>query len=198
MITGNKQISERLKMPDITNSMIPLERIQQCIYHVRKHKVMLDSDLAQLYGVETGALVRAVKRNIERFPTDFMFQLTKSEYEVFLRCQTGISKEGRGGRRYMPYAFTEQGVAMLSSVLRSKRAVEVNITIMRTFVKLREILAGNETIRRKIEAMERQYDEQFKLVFKVLSEMIMPTHKSKSQIGYLSEEKRHKKGGYKR
>ena len=86
-------------MPDTINSMIPMERIQQCIYLVRKHKVMFDSDLAQLYGVETGALVRAVKRNIERFPTDFMFQLTKSEYEVFLRCQTGISKEGRGGRR---------------------------------------------------------------------------------------------------
>jgi hypothetical protein len=95
-------------MPDTTNSMIPIERIQQFIYIVRKHKVVFDSDLAQLYGVETGALVRAVKRNIERFPTDFMFHLTKSEYEVFLRCQTGISKEGRGGRRYIPYAFTNK------------------------------------------------------------------------------------------
>ena len=109
-------------MPKRTGSFIPIERIQKCIYLVRKHKVMLDSDLAQLYEVETGALVRAVKRNIERFPTDFMFQLTKAEYEIFLRCQIGISKEGRGGRRYMPYAFTEQGVAMLSSVLRSQRA----------------------------------------------------------------------------
>jgi hypothetical protein len=198
VITGNKQIPERLKMPDTTNSMIPMEKIQQCIYLVRKHKVMFDNDLAQLYGVETGALVRAVKRNIERFPTDFMFQLTKSEYELFLRCQTGISKEGRGGRRYMPYVFTEQGVAMLSSVLRSKRAVEVNIAIMRTFVKLREILAGNEALRRKIEAMELQYDEQFKLVFKVLSEMVMPTQKSKSQTGYLAEEHEHKKDGSKR
>ncbi|MFH1884007.1 MAG: ORF6N domain-containing protein, partial [Planctomycetota bacterium] len=161
-------------MPKSTCSIIPIERIQQCIYLVRKHKVMLDSDLAQLYGVQTGALVRAVKRNIERFPTDFMFQLTKAEYEIFLRCQIGISKESRGGRRYMPYAFTEQGVAMLSSVLRSKRAVEVNIAIMRTFVKLREILTTNSALRRKIEAMERQYDEQFKLVFKVLSEMVMP------------------------
>jgi phage regulator Rha-like protein len=162
-------------MPKGTSSIVPIERIQQCIYLVRKHKVMFDRDLAQLYGVETGALVRAVKRNIERFPTDFMFQLTKAEYEIFLRCQIGISKEGRGGRRYMPYAFTEQGVAMLSSVLRSKRAVEVNIGIMRTFVKLREILATNSTLRRKIEALERRYDEQFKLVFKVLSEMVMPT-----------------------
>lgn len=180
-------------MPKGTSSIVPIERIQQCIYLVRKHKVMFDRDLAQLYGVETGALVRAVKRNIERFPTDFMFQLTKAEYEIFLRCQIGISKEGRGGRRYMPYAFTEQGVAMLSSVLRSKRAVEVNIGIMRTFVKLREILATNSTLRRKIEALERRYDEQFKLVFKVLSEMVMPTPKSKSQIGYLTESRGHKK-----
>jgi phage regulator Rha-like protein len=181
-------------MPKSTGSIIPIERIQQCIYLVRKHKVMLDRDLAQLYGVQTGALVRAVKRNIERFPTDFMFRLTKAEYEIFLRCQIGISKEGRGGRRYMPYAFTEQGVAMLSSVLRSKRAVEVNIAIMRTFVKLRKILTTNSALRRKIEAMERQYDEQFKLVFKVLSEMVMPTPKSKSQIGYHTEAKGHKKG----
>ena len=181
-------------MSKSTGSIIPIERIQQCIYLVRKHKVMLDRDLAQLYGVQTGALVRAVKRNIERFPTDFMFQLTKAEYEIFLRCQIGTSKEGRGGRRYMPYAFTEQGVAMLSSVLRSKRAVEVNIAIMRTFVKLREILTTNSALRRKIEAMERQYDEQFKLVFKVLSEMVMPTPKSKSQIGYLTESRGHKKG----
>ncbi len=181
-------------MPKGTGSIIPIERIQQCIYLVRKHKVMLDSDLSQLYGVQTGALVRAVKRNIERFPTDFMFQLTKAEYEIFLRCQIGISKEGRGGRRYMPYAFTEQGVAMLSSVLHSKRAVEVNIAIMRTFVKLRKILTTNSALRRKIEALERQYDEQFKLVFKVLSEMVMPSPKSKPQIGSHTEAKGHKKG----
>ncbi len=181
-------------MPKGTGSIIPIERIQQCIYLVRKHKVMLDSDLAQLYGGQTGALVRAVKRNIERFPTDFMFQLTKAEFEIFLRCQIGISKEGRGGRRYMPYVFTEQGVAMLSSVLRSKRAVEVNIAIMRTFVKLRKILTTNSALRRKIEAMERQYDEQFKLVFKALSEMVMPSPKSKPQISYHTEAKGHKKG----
>ena len=181
-------------MSKSSDSIIPIERIQQCIYLVRKHKVMLDSDLAQLYGVETGALVRAVKRNIERFPTDFMFQLTKAEYEIFLRCQIGTSKKGRGGRRYMPYAFTEQGVAMLSSVLRSKRAVEVNIAIMRTFVKLREIIATNSTLRRKIEALERRYDEQFKLVFEVLSKMVMTSPKSKSQIGYHTEAEGHKKG----
>ena len=106
-----------------TALMIPIERIRQCIYLVRKQKIMLDSDLAILYGVETKALVRAVKRNIDRFPEDFMFQLTKSEFDNFLRYQNGTSSWG--GRRYLPYAFTEQGVAMLSSVLRSKRAVEV-------------------------------------------------------------------------
>jgi hypothetical protein len=113
-----------------------------------------------------------------------------------LRFHFGTSSWG--GRRYTPRAFTEQGVAMLSSILRSKRAVEVNIAIMRTFVKLREILAGNEALRRKIEAMKRQYDEQLKLVFKILSEMIMPTQKPKSQIGYLAEEKGHKKSSLKK
>jgi ORF6N domain len=180
-------------MPKSTRSIVPIERIQQCIYLVHEHTVMLDSDLAQLYTVETGALVRAVKRNIESFPADFMFQLTKAEYKVFLRCQIGTSKEGRGGRRYMPYAFTEQDVAMPSSVLRSKRAVEVNIAIMRMFVKLREILAGNAALRRKIEAMERQYDEQFKLVFRILSEMVTTDRTPGTQIGYLSEAEGHEK-----
>ena len=174
-----------------TGSIIPIERIQQCIYLVRKHKVMLDRDLAQLYGVETKVLNRAVSRNIDRFPEDFIFQLDRDEFEN-LRCHFGTSSWG--GRRYRPRAFTEQGVAMLSSVLRSRRAIEVNIAIMRTFVKLREILTTNSALRRKIEALERQYDEQFKLVFKVLSEMVMPTPKSKSQIGYHTEAKGHKKG----
>ncbi len=178
-------------MPKSTGSIIPIERIQQCIYLVRKHKVMLDRDLAQLYGVETKVLNRAVSRNIDRFPEDFMFQLDRDEFEN-LRCHFGTSSWG--GRRYRPRAFTEQGVAMLSSFLRSRRAIEVNIAIMRTFVKLRKILTTNSALRRKIEAMERQYDEQFKLVFKVLSEMIMPTPKSKSQIGYHTEAKGHKKG----
>ena len=177
-------------MSKSTGSIIPIERIQQCIYLVRKHKVMLDRDLAQLYGVETKVLNRAVSRNIDRFPEDFMFQLDRDEFEN-LRCHFGTSSWG--GRRYRPRAFTEQGVAMLSSVLRSRRAIEVNIAIMRTFVKLRKILTTNSALR-KIEAMERQYDEQFKLVFKVLSEMVMPTPKSKSRIGYLTEAKEHKKG----
>ena len=171
-------------------AIIPIERIEQCIYQVRRHKVMLDSDLAMLYGVETKALVRAVKRNISRFPADFMFQLSKVEYESFLRCQIGTSKDGRGGRRYLPYVFTEQGVAMLSSVLRSRRAVEVNIAIMRTFVKLREILASNKLLRRKIEAMERKYDEQFRVVFQVLEKMCEEEQKPKQAFGFHSKKKK--------
>jgi len=178
-------------MPKGTDSIVPIERIQKCIYLIRGRKVLLDRDLARLYGIETKVLNRAVSRNIDRFPEDFMFQLDRDEFEN-LRCHFGTSSWG--GRRYRPRAFTEQGVAMLSSVLRSRRAVEVNIAIMRTFVKLREILATNSALRRKIEALERRYDEQFKLVFKVLSEMVMPTPKSKSQIGYLTESKGHKKG----
>jgi len=150
-----------------TMAIIPAERIAKCILQIRGHKVILDSDLAGFYGVETGALVRAVKRNIDRFPADFMFQLNKDEYEAFLRCQFGISKKGRGGRRYAPYVFTEHGVAMLSSVLRSKRAVEINIAIMRTFVRLREMLADNAELRRKIE----KHDEHIKYIFNILAQM---------------------------
>jgi hypothetical protein len=183
-------------MPKDTGSIIPVERIHKSILLIRRHKVIPDRDLAVLYGVETKVLNQAVKRNISRFPTDFMFQLTKEEKEqVVTNCDhLSLLKFSPA----LPYAFTEQGIAMLSSVLRSKRAVEVNIAIMRTFVKLREVLATNSALRRKIENMERRYDEQFKLVFKVLSEMVMPTQKSKSQIGYLTEAKGHKKNQIKK
>src|ERR1017187_4024121 len=134
-------------------AVIPVERIASRIYLIRGEKVMLDSDLAELYGVETGALVRAVKRNSKRFPEDFSFQLTDEEFEN-LRCQIGTSSR-RGGRRYPPYAFTEQGVAMLSSVLHSRRAVAVNIEIMRAFVKLRQMLVGHAELTRKLAEMER-------------------------------------------
>jgi len=172
--------------------MISIERIQQCIYLIRKQKVMLDKDLAALYEVTTKRLNEQVQRNIERFPLDFMFQLSNAEVEC-LRSQIATSKKGRGGRRYRPYAFTEQGVAMLSSVLRSKRAVEVNIAIMRTFVKLRQILADNAILRRKIESMERKYDEQFQQVFAVLKYMIAEEAKPKTEIGYLTESQGHRK-----
>ena len=169
-------------MADKGGSIIPAERIQQCIFLIRGKKVILDRDLATLYGVETKALVRAVKRNIDRFPPDFMFQLSQEQYGAFLRCQIGTSSWG--GRRYLPYAFTEQGVAMLSSVLRSRRAVEVNIAIMRTFVKLREILADNALLRKKIESLERKYDEKFQQVFAVLEYMVREEEKPKEPFGF--------------
>lgn len=174
----------------MTAGLVPAERIEQAILLIRGHKVILDVDLAVLYGVETRALVQAVKRNIERFPDDFMFQLAVAEHAV-LRSQNVISKsDGRGGRRYPPYAFTEQGVAMLSSVLRSDRAVQVNIQIMRTFVKLRRLLATHEDLSRKLAALERKYDRQFKVVFDAIRELMAPPDpKPRRRIGFGVEEK---------
>jgi len=182
-------------MTENANSIVPIERIQNSIYLIRKQKVMLDKDLATLYGVETKALIQAVMRNIERFPSDFMYQLTDEEFAI-LRSQ--IVTSSWGGRRYNPYAFTEQGVAMLSSVLRSKRAVEVNIAIMRTFVKLRLILSTNDLLRRKIESMEHKYDEKFQQVFAVLKNMLTDEAKPKKQIGYHTEAKGHEQKAKKR
>src|SRR5205823_14423636 len=143
---------------------------------------MLDSDLARLYGVEARALNQAVARNRKRFPADFMFQLTPGVRT--LRSQIVTSKTARGGRRYRPYAFTEQGVAMLSSVLRSTRAVEVNIAIMRTFVQLRRLMDTNRDLARKIKALEKKYDEQFAVVFEAIKELITPPEPPKKQIGF--------------
>ncbi len=123
--------------------------VEQSIYLIRNQKVMLDEDLARLYGTETGALVRAVQRNRERFPEDFMFQLSEQEASA-LRCQIGISKSGRGGRRYLPYVFTEQGIAMLSGVLNSPRAIAVNIEIMRAFVRLRSLIESHTELAEKL------------------------------------------------
>jgi hypothetical protein len=150
---------------------------------------MLDADLAGLYGVETGALTRAVRRNANRFPTDFMFRLTKQEFED-LRRQSGISSKW-GGRRYAPYAFTEQGVAMLSSVLRSERAVLVNIEIMRAFVQLRQMLASHADLARKLAELERKYDAQFKIVFDAIREMMQPQYAGgKNPIGFIPRKDR--------
>ena len=138
------------------NNLIP---IQNLIYEIRGHKVMLDSDLARLYEVETKHLNRAVKRNIERFPSNFMFQLTKEEYDCFkLRCQIVTSPKG-GGRQYLPYVFTEQGVAMLSSVLTSKRAIQVNIQIMNTFVQMRKWAIENKEIAQRLSELENYFIE---------------------------------------
>jgi hypothetical protein len=166
--------------------LIPLERIQNSIFLIRGEKVMLDSHLAELYRVDTGTLNRAVKRNADRFPEDFMFQLTEDEVKS-LRCQIGISNAGRGGRRYLPYVFTEQGVAMLSSVLRSERAVQVNVAIMRAFVSLRRLLGTSETLARKFAELERQlegHDEAIKTLFDAIRELMAPPVKPKREIGF--------------
>ncbi len=150
------------------------QQIRQKIYNIRNQRVILDSDLASLYQVETKSLNLAVRRNIERFPADFMFQLTEKEYE-FLRFQIETSKtDPRGGRRYLPYVFTEQGVAMLSTVLRSKLAVQMNIEIMRAFVKFREILGENKYLAKRLNELEKKYDVKFKIVFDSIRQLIQP------------------------
>jgi hypothetical protein len=150
-------------------------RIERAILSLRGHRVLLDPELALMYRVEPRALLQAVKRNLERFPDDFMFQLTQEEVEA-LRSQTVILKKaGRGQhRKYLPYAFTEQGVAMLSSVLRSPRAVQVNIELMRAFVRLRELAQANEDLARKLGALERKYDAKFRVVFDAIRELMDP------------------------
>ena len=154
-----------------TKSLISSAKVENLILRIRGHNVMLDKDLSDLYKVETKYLSRQVTRNIDRFPKDFMFVLTEKEFEN-LRCQFGTSRWG--GRRYLPRVFTEQGVAMLSSVLRSKRAVKVNIEIIRTFVKLREMLASNAQLSRKLNALEKKYDSQFKAVFDAIRQLMAP------------------------
>ncbi|MEX2108248.1 MAG: ORF6N domain-containing protein [Solirubrobacterales bacterium] len=164
--------------------------IEQRIFVIRDRQVMLDEDLAALYGVETKRLVEQVKRNLERFPEDFMFQLTKDEAPA-LRSQIATSNIGRGGRRYAPYVFTEQGVAMLSSVLRSKRAIAVNIEIMRAFVELRRVASSYAAIQERLEDLEREmvgrldeHDEQLEQIFKALHRLIAPPPSPKKPIGF--------------
>lgn len=145
-------------------NILPHERIKSKIYIIRGLRVMIHFHLADLYGVETKALKQSVKRNYERFPGEFMFELTKEEFDS-LRSQIVTSNVGRGGVRYLPLVFTEQGVAMLSAVLKSKQAVTVSIQIMKTFVHLRELARDNSILHRKLELLEKHYDEQFKVVF---------------------------------
>src|SRR6184192_4419304 len=164
-------------------------QVERRIFLVRGQKVMVDADLAELYRVPTKSLNLAVKRNADRFPEDFMFQLTDDDV-AGLRFHFETSKRGRGGRRYAPYAFTEQGVAMLSSVLRSPRAVQVNIAIMRTFVELRRLMDSNRELARKIEAMEKKYDEQFAVVFDAIKRLIVEDDgrraSPKRRIGFIA------------
>jgi hypothetical protein len=166
--------------------LIPVERIQNFIFLIRGEKVLIDQQLAELYRVPTKVLIQAVKRNQERFPDDFAFQLTRQEL-AHLRSQIVTSNVGRGGRRYLPYAFTEQGVAMLSSVLRSKHAVQVNVAIMRAFVSLRRLLATNETLARKFAELERRlegHDQAIKSLFDAIRELMSPPAKPRREISF--------------
>ena len=168
--------------------IVPAEAIGRLIKIIRGRKVLLDSDLAKLYDVETKSLNRSVRRNLDRFPEDFMFQLTEEE---FLRCQIGTSSS-HGGRRYLPLAFTEQGVAMLSGILNSPRAVQVNIAIMRTFVRLREILSTNKALAEKLAGIESKmdkHDKQFEIVFEAIGQLLSPVTKSKKRpIGFRKDQ----------
>jgi len=170
---------------------IPVELIARRIYRIRGQKVMLDSDLAELYQVETFNLNKAVKRNLDRFPEDFMFQLTKEESES-LTFQIGISKPtGRGGRRYPPYAFTEHGVAMLSSVLKSKRAVQMNILIIRAFVQIRELLASNKDLAARVEKLEagqKEHGSIIGILAEEIDELKLLPDPPKRRIGYKTDQ----------
>ena len=160
------------------------EQVERNILLIREHRVMLDTDLAKLYGVPTGTLNQAVKRNVSRFPTDFMFRLTEEE-SAALRSQFVTLKTGRGQhRKYRPYAFTEQGVAMLSSVLHSERAIQVNIAIMRTFVQLREMISSNKRLARRLNELEKKYDGQFRIVFEAIRELMAEPDSKVKRIGF--------------
>ncbi|MCX6715244.1 MAG: ORF6N domain-containing protein [Candidatus Uhrbacteria bacterium] len=164
-------------------SLIPNERVEQKILLIRGQRVMLDRDLALLYGVSTKVLNQSVKRNILRFPLDFMFKLSNEEVQI-LKSQFVTSSSEWGGRRKLPTVFTELGVAMLSSVLKSERAIMVNIQIMRTFTKLRQMIEENDTLRRRLEVMEKQYDDQFKIVFDTLKRLLDEKDSPAEQIGF--------------
>ena len=164
---------------------LPPERIERSIHLVRGHRVILDRDLAALYGVTVKVLNQAVKRNLDRFPDDFMFQLSWEDVQAS-RSQIVTLKRGRNVK-YRPYAFTEQGVAMLSSVLRSPRAVQVNIEIVRAFVRLRRWLGGHATLARKIDALERKYDARFKVVFEAIRKLMEPPPTPRRRIGFQSD-----------
>ncbi len=174
------------------SGLISAEQVEKLILVLRGCKVILDNDLADLYEVEVKQLKRQVRRNRDRFPTDFMFELSKQEYES-LRRHFGTLKRGEHSK-YLPYAFTEQGVAMLSSVLQSRRAVRVNIEIMSAFVRLREMLATHKDLARKLEALEKKYDAQLRVVFDAIRQLMKPAEPEKRKIGFLVKERAAKFG----
>jgi hypothetical protein len=175
---------------------VPMERITNKIYLFRDQKVMLDRDLAELYDIETKILKRAVRRNIDRFPNDFMFQLSKKEMGDW-RCQFGTSNGDKMGLRYAPMAFTEQGVAMLSSVLNSKRAIQVNIQIMRTFTRLRQMLSTHKELAGKLSELERRlegHDEKIQVIFQAIKQLMTSPEKPRKKIGFIVKEKQRNYG----
>jgi len=173
----------------MSDNVMPVERIERSIYLIRGQKVMLDRDLAVLYGVETKRLKEQVRRNIERFPNDFMFVLSDEEFANW-RSHFATSNSDRMGLRHAPMAFTEQGVAMLSSVVNSARAIAVNIAIMRTFVKLRQMLDSHARLAKKLAGLEAKYDEQFRVVFEVLNELMAAPEPKRKPIGFSVKERR--------
>lgn len=174
-------------MPGIAREM-SVERIERSIFRIRGQNVMLDRDLAELYEVEVRVLKQAVRRNNKRFPADFMFELTKEE-EKSLRSQIVILERGRYSK-YLSFAFTEQGVAMISTVLNSERAIQVNIEIMRAFVRLRQMLSAHKGLERRIDALEERYDDQFKVVFEAIRQLMKPESAPRKRIGFEVKERR--------
>jgi len=168
---------------DTLMSRLRVGNIPQRILTIRGHRVMLDVDLAELYDVPTKSLNQAIRRNMDRFPEDFMFQLTEAEF-ADLRSQFVTSKKKRGGRRYMPYVFTEQGVAMLSGVLNSDRAVQVNIAIMRAFVRMRETMASHRELAQRLNTLEKTYDAHFRVVFDAIRALMEPPKRPRRRIGF--------------
>ena len=169
-----------------SQGLVSARAIELLILELRGRRVLLDADLARMYGVETRALIQAVQRNAGRFPGDFMFQLSAEEW-AHLRPESPV---GRGGRRTSPYAFTQEGVAMLSSVLRSERAVAVNVEIMRAFVRMREMLRSHEDLVRRLDDLEAKYDSQFSAVFDAIRQLMLPPVPKKNPIGFTPPERR--------
>lgn len=199
VVIGRVEVKPRplLKRPHIAHELItvPAESVERSILLVRSQKVILDRSLATLYGVSTSVLNQAVKRNPERFPPDFMFQLTIDEASALRatrsRSQIVILKQARGkNTKYMPYAFTEHGILMLSSVLRSERAIQVNIQIMRTFIRLREMLASSTELNSRLDALERSYDGKFKMVFEAIRQLMRPGVFEQKPIGFRAKRPR--------
>jgi len=172
------------------NEIIQTERIEKKILFLRRQKVMIDADLAALYGVSTKVLIQAVKRNAQRFPPEFMFRLSSEEYQ-FLRSQIVTSKKSRGGRRYLPYAFTEHGVAMLATVLKSDQAVRMSILIIKVFVRLRELLSSHKELAETLQVLETRigkHDQEIQAIIEAIRQLLQPPEKPKRQIGFKVDE----------